>query len=279
MSIQHTTAVYECDQFKGNTRFLLLALAYYAYDKGPYPKGFPDPGFGWGYRGEDFFMECLNINRRQTITDCYTELQEAGAIQRKRRWHNTWLTFVDLDWLQAHKRTQATENEAWVDDSLVRPTSGLGHTTENVACVPTDNVATTFHGKRCMSATENVATSTSSLIYGVQQVVQRDDEGHKPANHIAPQVLPQAEAKATPASKPAPQPAPAPIPHKWKSGREFGKCDCTNCGISMLSWIRSGKEISCDPAPLSQESYSADGTFAVDEVQDTDGLEEEIPYK
>ena len=73
MSVLHTTAVYECDQFKGNTRSLLLALAYYAYDKGPYPRGFPDPGFGWGYRGEDFFMECLNINRRQTISGCYTD--------------------------------------------------------------------------------------------------------------------------------------------------------------------------------------------------------------
>ena len=169
MSVLHTTAVYECDQFKGNTRSLLLALAYYAYDKGPYPRGFPDPGFGWGYRGEDFFMECLNINRRQTISGCYTELEEAGAIQRKRRWHNTSLTFVDLDWLLANRRTEVT-----VDVTSDRLTTTDDRLTESVTSVPTESVTTLCHEKRDNHLTESVTRSTSSLIYGVQRRVHLD---------------------------------------------------------------------------------------------------------
>jgi hypothetical protein len=114
MSIPITNAAVECDQFKGNTRMLLIVLAFNAYDKGPYPRGFPDPGFGWMYRGEEWMMEQINVTRRQTVTDALDELLTAGAIKRKRRWHNTTLTFVDIDWLKAHARTQGTENVASV---------------------------------------------------------------------------------------------------------------------------------------------------------------------
>src|ERR1017187_9443738 len=175
MSIQHTTAVYECDQFQGITRALLTALAYFAYDKGPYPRGFPDPGFGWGYRGEDFFMKCLNMNRRQTISGCFTELEESGAIQRKRRFHNTSLTFVDLDWLLAHKRTHDTESVTSVEGMLPERTQ----TTQSVTSVPTQSVTTLGHVERDNHLTQSVTRSTSSLIVNVQRRVHLDNN---PAN-------------------------------------------------------------------------------------------------
>jgi hypothetical protein len=200
MSIAHTNAALECDQFRGNARLLLVALAYYAYDKGPYPKGFPDPGFGWLYRDEEFFMGCLNITRRQTISGCYSELAQAGVIRRKRRWHNSWLTFVDLEWLKSHARPQVTENVACEKE----------HATESVTSVPTDNV-TCPQRKTLRSSTESVTTSTSTVLRG--SASSSSIKSNPLTTMIAPQVLPQADPKAKPTT-------PGPLMNKYAPRRQ-----------------------------------------------------------
>ncbi len=294
MAIAYKNAVRDCTYpFKGiYTRHLLSWLADAAYSEEDVAKYGNGMQVGELYRDEVWMMECLDTDRRQTITDCLNELLRAGVITRRRRPRRSTITAINLNWLLAHKRLEVTESVTSADEatfsvedvpdvsgiedeqqscrqpeqvpvdpannSLVRPTSRLGQ------YVATQNEASSTTWNGASSTTRSEASSQRETwregYQGLQKVSRRLTD--KPAHdNIALQVLLQAEAKPTP----APKPEPAPMEHTWKSGKEFGTCSCIVCGMDMVYWIRGGKKTSCRPipAPFLQESQA----------------EEEIPYE
>jgi hypothetical protein len=276
-------------------------------------------------------MKCLNMNRRQTISGCFTELEEAGAIQRKRRFHNTSLTFVDLNWLLAHKRTDDTESVTSVEEA-----------TQSVTSVPTDNVTTPRHVEGDNHLTQSVTRSTSSLIYGDQRRDQRETSSTNLSknletksetdmtSHVRRLETPETqETLSPPTPRKTLQENPPPAPercHRTSYGsaecefcgarvypmkpelcpkrhpentvnagvmdrHQFKKSTsvCDKCGLSYWDWAESK-----DPARYKNYAFMPCGNpcerkpvmkiaeqevFAVDDVKDTDGLEEEIPYE
>jgi hypothetical protein len=143
------------------------------------------------WRDEQWMMECLDIDRRQTITDCLNELLEAGAIKRVRRQRRSTITFVDIGWLKKHKRLDATSNEA---SELAPDNVSSNSTTPNVASKATLNEAS--------KTTRNVGVHNAER--GVR-VVRSSEVDNRSSNNddnvIAPQVEPEAKPKPAPATQ------------------------------------------------------------------------------
>lgn len=110
MSNQHLNSLRNCNKFKGNTRLLLFVLADRASD-GTSRNGKKNLPFGWTARSLEQLMQETNIHRKQTLTACMTELIDAGAISRVRRFDRPSKTFVDIDWLKANAYPQGAETE------------------------------------------------------------------------------------------------------------------------------------------------------------------------
>src|ERR1019366_4089829 len=189
MAIAYINAVRECTYpFKRlYTRQLLIWLADAAYTEEQVAKFGNGMRAGELWRDEQWMMECLDIDRRQTITDCLNELLEAGAIKRVRRQRRSTITFVDIGWLKKHKRLDATSNEA---SELATANVSSNSKTPNEASKTTPDVVVdnAQRGVRVVRSSEVVSRSSS-----------------EPANNS---MLPQAEAR--PAPTPTPKAAPTP---------------------------------------------------------------------
>ena len=104
MANAHVNAVLTCNQFRGNTRTLLLILADAASpgkSKDENKKVLP---LGWCRRKVPGLMRNLNCRRQQTVSMAITELKQAGAIAVKYMKGESPFFFVDLDWVELHAR-------------------------------------------------------------------------------------------------------------------------------------------------------------------------------
>lgn len=193
MAIAYINAVRECTYpFKRfYTRQLLIWLADAAYTEEQVAKFGNGMRVGELWRDEQWMMECLDIDRRQTITDCLNELLGAGAIKRVRRQRRSTITFVDIGWLKKHKRLDATSNQA----------SGL--TTDNVSSnSQTPNAASKATPNEASKSTPDVVVGNAQRgvrVVRSSEVVSKSSS--EPANDSMP---PQAEAKPETAPKAEP---------------------------------------------------------------------------
>jgi hypothetical protein len=280
MSNAHLTAARKCNRFKGNARLLLLILADAASNGKPRKDGQANLPFGWTNKGVNQLKKDLNIPRRQTITDLFTELEHSEAIVRKQRLRQNAMTFVDIEWLKANSWTtpEAAGSEASGTESSGSVT-GAGsdpqvHNGKRGICA-TESVASQMPRKTLRDTTESVARDLPAFDPSVdlpapigdmsRSRVRADDSRFA----HAPQVWQEPEAKAAPKAKPErPVQKCRYCPNEAMPQDRMGRC--MSCMKKMTDGWRERR-----PPPVS-ESVSdiqiADLLSAV-KVCDTDGLD------
>jgi hypothetical protein len=110
MSNKHLTAAFNCKEFTGTTRLLLVVLADSA-SNGESVNVKRNLPFGYTSMSLLTMMRRVNTKRPHTISDALKELRLAGAIKTIHRKQKAALTVVNLEYL---------ENQAWTDSDRSR---------------------------------------------------------------------------------------------------------------------------------------------------------------
>jgi hypothetical protein len=231
MSIPHLKNAFDCREFTGTTRLLLIALA----DSASNGQSVNKRNLPTGYSSLSLLgmMRRCNTNRSQTISAALKELREAGAIKTVRRKRRSSLTFVDIVWLRDHAYTESAQSKREKANPHLdaKRTVEATSTPVNTCPTPVSTCSTPVadNAKRTVKATQSAQSRVSST---TESVVKAQRKAHsnpalsrsatlKDQNHPAPQAVlipplcgegAASLREKTKTAKPTPPKLPDPVP-------------------------------------------------------------------
>ncbi len=168
MSIQHLKAAFNCREFTGTTRLLLIYLADAASNGKPRNDGKKNLPPGYTSRSILAMMRGVNTNRPQTVTAALKELRDAGAIKTFRRKQKTALNFVDIKYLEGHAYTDDDDRKREEANPQLTPDHNAKRTdlttTRDVTETPLKENNAKRTGKTTQSAQSCGGLTTESVV-------------------------------------------------------------------------------------------------------------------